>query len=382
VKVSAANEPDRFVEFTEPLAELVQDGYVDPVRYLTIGCPYGIEHRTEFSRYVDIEGQFGTTDTWIANLEENELIVADAKFGYRPVAVEDNSQLMIYALGVLDELSLVYEFEKVRLMIFQPRVNEGPTEWVISIKDLLKWAEEKLKPAAQRVIKAEMLFKRIDSEQEANSWGIEYLNRNPNEDECAFCRALAICPSAQQKVQDTVGAAFEMFADEGDVKNWIPGPGPNLDIKMRAAEFLEDWIKAVRASMESHLLAGGTSTIYGLGMGREGNRKWKSIDEAEAMLRGKFKLKIDDCYTKKLISPTAAEKLAPKPEPKRKRKDATPAPEPLITAKQWAQLQELIERNPAKPSVQRLDQITKPYALPSEADFNTEPADGDGSDLV
>jgi hypothetical protein len=43
--------------------------------------------------------------------------------------------------------------------------------------------------------------------------------------------------------------------------------------------------------------------------GRKGNRAWADEGAAEEMLKKSFRLRDDDMYTKKLISPTAAEKL-------------------------------------------------------------------------
>jgi len=100
VPVNDEGEPDRFVEFTEDMAELVQ-GYVDFVRREGINHRVLVEKRVEFSDFVGIADQFGTADAIIVNEEDGLLSVIDLKTGYRPVDVVENSQLMLYALGAV-----------------------------------------------------------------------------------------------------------------------------------------------------------------------------------------------------------------------------------------------------------------------------------------
>lgn len=100
ITVSTPDEPVRKVLFDEDMAELVQ-GYVDQVRMLGIGNTLLVEQRVDFSGFVDAEGQFGTADAIIVNERDGELMVVDLKTGHRPVEVEGNTQLMIYALGAL-----------------------------------------------------------------------------------------------------------------------------------------------------------------------------------------------------------------------------------------------------------------------------------------
>jgi len=103
VKVSRGGEPERKVQFDESMADDVQ-GYVDTVRALGIGNTLLVEQRIDFSDSVQVPGQFGTADSIVVNNRDGELMVIDAKFGHTPVDVEENSQLMLYALGALNLL--------------------------------------------------------------------------------------------------------------------------------------------------------------------------------------------------------------------------------------------------------------------------------------
>lgn len=104
VPVHRGGEPERFVTFDDSMAELVQ-GYVDCVRVFGIGNTQMIEQRVDFSSFVEIPDQFGTADAIIVDDRAGEMILVDLKTGHTPVLVEENSQLMLYALGALQMLA-------------------------------------------------------------------------------------------------------------------------------------------------------------------------------------------------------------------------------------------------------------------------------------
>lgn len=90
---------------------------------------------------------FGTADCRI--VDDDTLVIIDYKHGKGiPVYAEYNKQLMSYALGALQECSLCYEPSNVKLVIVQPRIN-NISSWSTTTSELLKWAEDELKPAAQ-----------------------------------------------------------------------------------------------------------------------------------------------------------------------------------------------------------------------------------------
>ena len=57
-------------------------------------------------------------------------------------------QLKTYALGALEQYDFLYDIQNVRLVIFQPR-RDNVSKWELPKAELLKWAEETLKPVAQ-----------------------------------------------------------------------------------------------------------------------------------------------------------------------------------------------------------------------------------------
>ena len=104
IPVNSRHEEPRFVEFTDEMAELVQ-GYVDTVRVIGIGNEVHVEKRVDFSEFVQLPDSFGTADAIVVDDRAGELVLIDLKTGHTPVVVEENSQLMLYALGVLAMLA-------------------------------------------------------------------------------------------------------------------------------------------------------------------------------------------------------------------------------------------------------------------------------------
>ena len=104
-----------------------------------------IEQRVDFSRWVP-EG-FGTADAVIAG--DGHLWITDLKYGTGvEVPAENNPQVSCYALGCLELLDDLYNISTITLQIFQPR-RSNVSEWTVSKDELLKWAEETLRPAAK-----------------------------------------------------------------------------------------------------------------------------------------------------------------------------------------------------------------------------------------
>ncbi len=108
-----------------------------------------LEQKLDLSRW--IPGGFGTGDVII--LDEGLMEVIDLKYG-RGVKVEtdDNPQLKCYALGAIEAFSILYDFDRVRVTIYQPRLmseGEEPSSVEYTVDELLKWADTELAPAAK-----------------------------------------------------------------------------------------------------------------------------------------------------------------------------------------------------------------------------------------
>lgn len=108
-----------------------------------------VEQRLDFSRYVP--SGFGTGDCVI--VAENVLTVIDFKYGKGvAVSADHNSQMMLYALGALELFDALYDIAEIRMVIFQPRI-QNLSECTLPLSELLHWAETELKPKAELAAK-------------------------------------------------------------------------------------------------------------------------------------------------------------------------------------------------------------------------------------
>lgn len=293
-----------------------------------------VEQKIQFGHLVGVDDQFGTADAVIHC--GRVLEIHDLKYGKGvQVFAEENEQLMVYALGKLDELELAgYEIDKVVIGIHQPRLDH---------LDLWETTPARLREfeLTLRAAVAETLQPDADLV--------------PGPIQCKWCRAKAICPAIGAEVSKVTAADFEdlAFSDEP------PEPTTNLvdselATKMACVDWIEDWCKAVRAEVETRLLANRDVPGFKLVQGKRGARAWSDADAAEALLKGKFRLKTDEIYEHKLISPTKAEKVL-KDSPRR-----------------WAQVEPLITQTDGKPSVAPISDKRPAYSVADQFQDLTE----------
>ena len=291
------NPFDREDEVTDDMIEEVKK-YVDFVRSISQGATLMIEKRVDYSNYIGVQDSFGTADAIIISEDGEEAIIVDLKYGMGVrVDAEENEQLMLYALGAINELSVLYDIKRVRMIIHQPRLNHV-SEWDCTIEHLMEFAE-RAKMAAQ--LATTIVY----------GGGL-----TPGTEQCRFCPAKP-CAALTKLVDDATENQFDVVTDE---------------VTPETLELVELWIKGKRAQIEAKLFAGEKLQHWKLVEGRKGSRAWTSKDEAEALLKS-FRLKQEELYDMSLISPTAAEKLL-KDQPRR-----------------WSKVEQLITRKDGSPSV-------------------------------
>lgn len=292
--------------------------------------------RVNYSTYLDVaeDTAWGTADVIIAR--GAELIVVDFKYG-RGVEVdaERNPQMSLYGLGALQAYQgLVADFERVRMAISQPRVKRAPSEWDCSVEELEAWGRSTARSA---VVSCQIATQtRIDA-----AWQEAFLR--PAEKACKFCKAKATCPALRAEVASTVNtfgatpATPDEFAEieTATAEALKHADEAWLSAALSKVDLIEDWCKAVRAETERRLLAGDNAPGWKLVQGKKGARQWANAKEAEETLKS-MRVKLEDMYDFKLISPTTAEKL---------HKAGTIGP------RQWLKLQGLITQSEGKPHV-------------------------------
>lgn len=271
--------------------ELVEHvtAYVEFVRHLvdTIpGAQLFVEVRVDYRQWlpegIDSDDGFGTSDVIIVT--PDELITVDLKFGAgNKVDAENNPQLQLYTLGAYAEHSLLNDFKQARMMIHQPRKG-GVSEWVQSIDELLAFGEY-VKGRAQLI---------CDSTEIVGT---------PGKKTCLWCKVKSSCPDLQADVLATV------FGDFEDLTAAEPRLVPSVELATvwEKRDMIRGFLSAVEERMLEETRAGNQPN-YKIVEGRKGARAWVDADEAEKVLKG-MRLKREEMYSYKLISPTAAEKL-------------------------------------------------------------------------
>lgn len=328
----------------QTMVDHVKD-YMKLVREYAEGGELLVEKRVGIGHLTGEEGAGGTSDAII--IKGDEIIIIDLKYGMGVrVDAGDNPQLMLYALGALNEYDLVADFDTVTMVIHQPRLNHV-SEHSIPVAELLKFAD-KVREVGKRIASMP-----LDTAMKCKNTGGPALDYSewfkPGEKQCKFCKAKATCPALRAEVSEVVGGS----ADISDFADLIPQEITSetsdnyLPVAMSKIELVEQWCKAVRAETERRLLAGQPVTGYKLVEGRAGNRDWKDAKAVEDMMKKTFRMRDDQVYDFSLISPTKAEKVF-KENPKR-----------------WANLQEQIVRSEGKPSVapatdKRPEMVVKP----------------------
>nr|WP_304442980.1 DUF2800 domain-containing protein [uncultured Acetatifactor sp.] len=147
-----------------------------------------VEQRLDYSRYVGIEGSFGTGDCVIVS--DGLLHIIDYKHGLGVlVSAEKNSQLSCYALGALDLFDGIYDITEVSLTIYQPR-RENVSTYTMSKDELLTWADTVLSPTAKLAYDGKGDFKAGDH--------------------CQFCKAKANCRKRAEYNLELARYDFEM----------------------------------------------------------------------------------------------------------------------------------------------------------------------------
>ncbi len=248
------------------------DGYADYCRSFA-GDMY-VEERVSYELYAP--GGFGTADCIIIN--DNETHIIDLKYG-RGIAVdvENNTQAMLYALGVVLEFDFIYEFAPdhvFTLHIYQPRIN-NICEWSTTRKDLESFGE---------YVRARVeLSKSKDAYYSVSEKG------------CRWCPHKANCTAMKEFAEQTIMSQFDNL-DLPDVAT--------VDFKsiLDAKPIVEAWLKAVEELAHEKLLAGQCVDGYKLVGGRS-SRKWSH--GARELLEQNLQ---DDAYEKKLITVPQAEK--------------------------------------------------------------------------
>lgn len=148
-------QSDDMEAFTDDYCDYVMEQY-QQAKLDHPGSSVLIEQRLDFSNYVP-DG-FGTGDCII--IADGLMHIVDFKYGKGVrVDAENNPQMKLYALGALNNYSMLYDQpEVIDMTIFQPRIGNVST-WSIETSALLNWAKTDLKQKAELAIKGDGVVK-------------------------------------------------------------------------------------------------------------------------------------------------------------------------------------------------------------------------------
>ena len=143
-----------------------------------------VEERLDFSRWV--KHGFGTGDMIIIGNDVLEIV--DLKYGKGvPVSAEGNTQMQLYALGAIEQYGCIYDFDHVRMSIYQPRCD-GLSTQLMSVGDLLAWGEQ-IKPIADLAYAGKGEFRAGDH--------------------CRFCKAAPQCKALSEYNMEIAKLEFQ-----------------------------------------------------------------------------------------------------------------------------------------------------------------------------
>ena len=239
-------------ELWQPEMDSTSEAYLDYIKDITMSYTVKpvilIEKKVDFSRYVP-EG-FGTADCLI--LAGDTLHVVDYKHGKGVVVDADhNPQMMLYALGAMGELSLLYRFKFVHMTIVQPRVN-NISEFTMTADELIEWGEKVVKPKAEAAMSGKGEF-------EAGDW-------------CRFCRAKRQCKT---RYESNDSLYPELSAQHDPRLITLAELGEYL----RRGKDMAAWLEDMKEYALSESLAGADVPGWKAVEGR-GSRAFTDTDEA------------------------------------------------------------------------------------------------------
>lgn len=253
------DEQDREIgELRERYYSEEMEGYTDTYRSIVLekfneaktrskDAQLLVEVRLDFGAF--LPDAFGTADAVI--IADDLMEVIDFKYGKGvKVDADHNPQMMIYALGALDEFLLDYDIKRVRMTIVQPRID-NLSECGMMVGELTAWRTVTLKPAAEKA------FAGV-GDQVPGEW-------------CQFCKVRATCSALAEKARQICNEDFRearLISDED-----IPGLLPLLPV-------LKGWLEDFASHALQRAIDGATIKGYKLVEGKS-NRQ---ITDQDALL--------------------------------------------------------------------------------------------------
>lgn len=233
------------------------------------------EQQVDLTAY--IPDGFGTTDVTIARTGFIHII--DLKYGKGvPVHAEGNTQLRLYALGMLEMLDMIYDIRQIRMTIYQPRLSNISTD-EISASDLREWGSEVIRPAARLALSEDAPFS-------AGSW-------------CQFCPARKTCRCRADHMMALENYRIKTTLTDGEIGHILG-----------EIDDLTKWAEDLKAAALTKIQEGGDIPGWKVVEGKS-NRKFKDGTEEKAIVAAARKAGFEKAllYETKMLTLSQIEKL-------------------------------------------------------------------------
>lgn len=275
-------EPDYRVP-DEEMCHHVQ-AYVD--RCLDFAGDRVIEPRVSFEPWVP---GWGYIDYLCINHVTRKMVIRDLKYGMgNQVDAVENEQLLLYAIGAVEEFGMLYEIDQIIMEIDQPRLDHV-SSWQISYDELMRraiWFREKAQEALQHDAPL-----------------------TPGDKQCLWCSAKAECKALADLTYQTVAGEFDVVGEltTKDLNTLTPESKAHI---LKHKKLIASFLDAVETSALDDVLHGREIPGYKVVAGRS-TRQWGDNDEVVADELREY-MADDEIYTMKIVSPAQAEKVVGK----------------------------------------------------------------------
>lgn len=222
-----------------------------------------LEERLDLTEWVP--DAFGTGD--VVLIADGVLEVIDLKYGKGvPVSAYNNPQIRLYGLGAWWGYNYLYGINEVHMTIIQPRLDSVSTD-IMSLQDLLDWADQVVKPAAVLAFAGEGDF--------------------CSGDHCRWCKVKGNC---RARADENMKALAHEFKEPALLSN------EEIGSILFITEQLKTWAKDIEEYASGQALKGNPIPQWKLVEGRS-NRSISDKDAAIAIF------KASDLESEKYLKP-------------------------------------------------------------------------------
>lgn len=295
------------IKVTIDMAENIQK-YIDKVWKMSHNNELFVEQRVNFSSFISVPKQFGTSDAII--IANDELQIHDLKYGFVKVYAKNNTQLQLYALGALKKFKKKKQIKKIRICIHQPRLNYL-SEWITNIEELFFFAKQVKVSVINSIYALDIL------KYKGNVNFLPKKMYTPGIKQCRWCKASGgLCKAELNFHLNTIkkiGLKYHQLNKNDLCSNNILNEFELSSFFLKINE-LNYFIKKIKNKVTKELIDG--KKIPGLKLVRKiaGKRIWKNELSVIKILE-KFVSDKKTIYKNQLVSPYQIEKIISKKLP-------------------------------------------------------------------